>query len=348
MVRAGTYLFVLESGYKTNTSGGKAMTFRDKLAIRLAWLLNLNSEKRDRAIKRLKGKKRLLYRKTSRQFAKDFFCLPHAKIEIYTPKQKIAAKSPAQTAVPTQKISSKIVYFLHGGAFITPLISLYRNLYRILSKCCEGAAIAMLDYRTAPLHTYPAAHDDAMDGYEFLLKQGYSPKDIIIMGDSAGGNLTLSLLLRLRDAGKELPGAAITISAWTDLTASSPSYKSNYRKDAIFGRRGNGAVPIDKFDTILKSGVYCYTGEHDRTDPYLSPFFGEYKNMPPILMIAGEHELPLDDTLVVADKIRQAGGNVDVVIGKGMFHDYPLIYRLSPIARQAFNEIEKFIKKQDK
>ena len=317
------------------------MTFRDKLAIKLAWLMNLNPKKKDRAIERLKSKRRFLYRKTSQSFNKAFFYLGETDgrikgfpaIEIYTPKQKT---------------SQKIVYFIHGGAFIAPLISIYRNLHKLLSKVCADASIAMIDYRTAPQYTYPAAHDDAMTGYNFLLDQGYQPKDIIIMGDSAGGNLTLSLLLKLRDLGKELPSAAITISAWTDLTASSLSYRNNYRKDGIFGKRGKGEPPLDKIDIILKSGVYSYAGEHDRTDPYLSPFFAKFHDLPPILMIAGEHELPLDDTLVVAEKIKNAGGKIEVIIGKQMFHDYPLIYSLSPIARQAFIEIEKFISSIEK
>jgi|GEM_PF-1593455 len=387
------------------------MTLRDKLAVKIAWLINLNPEKKDRTIKRLRGKKPYLYAITSRQFQKAFFCLRtdkdgksttkfvirQAAVGEDTPNEvlpndilpdgavpnetvsgatatknykarlnalsasyrtsisniisNIRSKTPPPTIEiysPKQKTGSKIVYYIHGGGFIAPLTAIHRQLHSILSRVCGGAAIAFIDYRTAPAHIYPAAHDDAVEGYEFLLKQGYSSQDIIIMGDSAGGNLAISLLLKLRDEGKELPLAAVTFSAWTDLTASSQSYRDNYGSDAVFGRKGIENDLEERRGAIMASSLYSYAGEHDRTDPKLSPFFAEFHDLPPILMIAGEKEMPLDDTLLVAKKIEDAGGIAEVVIGKGMFHVYPLLHSLSPIAKQAFNEIERFITKVTK
>jgi acetyl esterase/lipase len=224
------------------------------------------------------------------------------------------------------------------------LIDTYRNLHAAYSNAANGAAVAIIDYRTAPEHKYPAAHDDIMKGWEFLQTLGYEPEDIILAGDSSGGNLVLSLLLRLRDEKRPMPGAAVIMSPWTDLFAKGASYKTNYNNDIVFGRRRS--IPNDaKIQKLLKCGMFTYVGDADKNSPYLSPALGEYHGMPPILMTVGSHEMLLDDTLTVAEKIKAAGGDITLIIGEGMFHAYPMFYMISPTANDTFKQILYFLHK---
>lgn len=304
---------------------------RDKIAVSIVRMINLNPYKKDRVITRLKLYSRLGKlgsHKPRRGFERLIHSVNGVPLELYKRKGEK---------------SGKLVYCVHGGVFIMELINTYRSLHSVISNTANGAAYAAIDYRTAPEHKYPAAHDDVRAGWEYLQDLGYRPEDIVIIGDSSGGNLILSLLLKLRDEGSKMPAAAVLMSPWTDLCATGASYRKNYGLDAIFGRRGS--VPDDaKINKILECGVFSYAQGADRSDPYLSPVLGEYHGMPPILMTAGSDEMLLDDALAVAKKIKAAGGSIRVIIGEGMFHAYPLFYKLSKTAKDTFEEILTFIK----
>ena len=309
----------------------KKLSVRDKFAVHtMRRFLNFNPEKKDRIVKKFKRLERIgrftLYR-LRRGFERTDYNADGVPIEFYKPKG----------AQP-----KKVVLVVHGGGFIMGLINVYRNLHKAYSDAANGAAVAVVDYRTAPQFTYPAAHDDVYSAYEFLLGLGYAAGDIVLVGDSAGGNLVLSLLLKLKDAGQALPAAAAVISPWTDLNASGASYRENYNKDVVFGRK-KGVFCEEKFANFLNCGIFSYAADADRNDPYLSPVYGAYGGMPPILITVGEHEMILDDSLTVAQKIEQAGSSVKLIVGSGMFHNYPLRYKLSPIAKSAFNEILNFL-----
>lgn len=301
---------------------------RDKISVSMVRMINMNPEGKDRVVKKVKFYAKLGPYMLKRDFERVDYDANGVPLEIHKRK----GTEP-----------EKLVFIIHGGVFIMGLFNTYRNLHSVYSDAANGAAVANIDYRTAPDHKYPAAHDDVMTGWEFLLGLGYKPCDIVLVGDSSGGNLALSLLLKLRDQGRPLPAAAVLISPWTDLMATGASYKSNYNRDAFFGRKGS-VLDDEKIRQLLASGVYAYAADADRSDPYLSPVLGLYHDMPPILMTAGSHEMVLDDTLAVAEKIKAAGGNVKVIIGEGMFHVYPLFYKFSPTAKETFNEILSFLK----
>ena len=318
----------------------KIMTLGDRLAIWFIRRVNSNPEKCDRVVKKMQHHSmlatRFLYHRPKKGFVKTIENLPNCKLEVYKNTQENAAHG-----------SKKIIYVVHGGGFIMGLINVYRNLVHLYSRAAGGATVALVDYRTAPAHVYPAAHNDTLDGYKHILDMGYAPRDIILVGESSGGNLILSLLLKLKSLDMELPRAAVVMSAWTDLTASGKSYRDNYKKDAIFGRKKS--EPTDeKLEKLLKSGFFCYAGDHERTDPFLSPIFGDYSGMPPILMTVGENEILLDDTLTVAEKIKKADGTVEVLIGKNMFHGYPLFYKISKTAKAAHDRVLEFIGEKSK
>jgi len=242
---------------------------------------------------------------------------------------------------PPEK-SERLIYVLHGGAYIAGLIDRYRGLSKMLSDAAGGAAIAFLNYRLAPDYKYPCALDDALKGWGSLIKEGYHPSNIVAVGDSAGGNLLLALLLKLRDMDRNLPRGAICMSPWADMTASGKSYRANFKLDPMFGGKMNVAeADIDK---VLNSPLFAYCGDHDRKDPYVSPVYGQYIGFPPMLFTVGSTELLLDDTLRIAEKLKKADVPVKVIVGEKMFHVWPLFNTLFPEARKALNEILAFIK----
>jgi len=191
---------------------------------------------------------------------------------------------------PVGVVTGRVILQLHGGGYIGPMKNIYRRFAVRYSKVSYGGDVLTLDYRVAPENPYPAALEDAVAAYEWLVKEkGYSPENIVVAGDSAGGGLGLALGLYLKDHGMVLPSGFITMSPWTDLTNSGESYVSNYETDPLFG---------NSTDNMLYNSSYI--GEGDPKDPYMSPLFGEYENFPPVLMQVGSYEVLLSDTLGVA------------------------------------------------
>ena len=294
--------------------------------------INLNPEKKDKVLKKLK-----LYQKMGK-------LVPHTLKRGYERNIYSANGVPIEIYKRKDSNPQKLILIVHGGVFIMGLMNTYRNLHLEIGKVIDNAAVVVFDYRIVPDHRYPAAHDDMDTAWEFVQTElGYNPRGIVLMGDSSGGNLILSLLLKLRDGNRPMPAAAAVMSPWTDLSASGESYKKNYNNDIIFGRR-KSALDEEKIEKLRKCGVFSYAEGTDRNNPYLSPVLGEYHGMPPVLMTAGSHEMLLDDTLTVAEKIKAAGGEVRVIIGEGMFHSYPLFYMLSPAAKKTFKEVLLFLK----
>lgn len=237
--------------------------------------------------------------------------------------------------VQAGEASGKIIYQLHGGAYLIPLANTYRNLAVRLSEHADGADVALLDYRIAPEHVFPGALRDAREGWDALLAQGYSAADILVVGDSAGGNLALALCLALRDEGRDLPCGIIAISPWADLAGQGGSYTYNLYNDPTFG--------IALGEAIERAGVpTTYAGETALTEPYLSPVYGEYHDFPPMLLTVGGYELMESDSLTIYEKARAAGVDARLIDAHGMFHVYPLTYFL-PESRAAWSAMEAFI-----
>lgn len=234
---------------------------------------------------------------------------------------------------PEDTDNKLIVLQLHGGGYIGPMKNIYRNFAVMYSKTAKGANVLTIDYRVAPEYTYPAALEDSISAYEWILEKGYLPEQIVVVGDSAGGGLALALSLYLRDNNKLLPKGIITMSAWADLTCEGESYTSQYESDPLFGNT--------KDSMIFNS---AYIGEHNPRHPYISPVFGEFYKFPPILMQVGSSEMLLSDTIEIARKIKEEGGKVRLSVYEGMFHVFQMSMNLIPESRTAWQEIRQFFK----
>ena len=246
---------------------------------------------------------------------------------------------------PLEGKSDKLVLYFHGGGYAAGLSQAYYLQGCDMAKAAgEGVQCIMLDYDLSPEFKYPTQHQQAYSMWQDLTdRQGYKPENIILGGDSAGGNLTLSLTLRLRDEGKALPKALILISPWTDMLASGESYVKNYNNDPMFGKK-NATLDDESKARLLKSAMYDWCGDADRKDPLVSPVFGDYKGFPPALMTVGGDEILLDDTLTIADKFKKEGIDVKVISHEKMFHIYPL-YTMFPESKKAYKEILAYIGK---
>ena len=206
-----------------------------------------------------------------------------------------------------------VVLQLHGGAYTMSLSpTVYRRSAIEFAKRC-GVGVLSVDYRVAPKDPYPAALEDALKAYLWLLDQGYKPENIIISGDSAGGGLTLATALYLRDHNMPLPAALITMSAWTDL------------------KQGILASP--------------YIGNGNPEDPYISPIYADFYNLPPILMQYGKGELIANDSINLAAKAIAQGASLRLTEYDGQLHVFQILVPNTAASRNAWTEVEEFIKK---
>ena len=227
---------------------------------------------------------------------------------------------------------ARVILYLHGGAFFMGSPASYRNRAMRLSYRCN-AEVFVPDYRLAPEHPYPAAFDDALAAWNFV--KGLRPDaPIFIAGDSAGGGLGLSLLVKLRDFGMAMPNGAFLLSPWTDLTVSGASVDGNRFKDLWFTRRH------------LEIWAGYYAAGTDRRSPYVSPVFAELSGLPRLLLLVGQDELLLDDALRVRDAATAAGTDVRVHLGKGMQHDWPLTLPWLDESRDAWSAMRTFVEER--
>jgi len=258
--------------------------------------------------------------------------------------QRLVPKPPADTqtlavdagGVSADRVSTPLsqccrhVLFLHGGGFIVGSPALYRHFTWRIASAARAHMLAV-DYRLAPEHPFPAALDDAVMAYRWLLADGVKPQQIAVMGDSAGGGLALSLLLRLRDQRHPLPAAAVVLSPWTDLALTGSSLKLNARADPLVS-----AEQARRF-------VGYYLASADPRSPYASPLYGNPEGLPPTLIQVGSDEVLRDDAERMADRMHAAGCRVELEIWPRMPHVWHLFAPVMPEARQAIERIGKFV-----
>ncbi len=238
----------------------------------------------------------------------------------------------------------KAILMLHGGGYIGPLGTIYRKYARLLHDK-TGAKIFMLDYRVAPKNLFPCALEDALACWDAVEKE-FSAKNIIVIGDSAGGNLSLALMLKLREAGRELPHAAVLISPWCDMLASGDSYLYNYPHDVMFGYKGK-QFDESKREAMLKSDIFYYFREvPDRKDPIVSPVYAEYHGFPECFFTAATNEMLRSDAETIAAKINAAGGKAEVFCKHPMFHVYPIAGNLFKESQEANEAITAFLNRK--
>ncbi len=235
---------------------------------------------------------------------------------------------------PAEVCTGRVVLQLHGGGYIGPMKNIYRDFAVQYSKRTMGGDVLTIDYRVAPEHPYPAALEDAVAAYLWLIEEKrYSPDKIVIAGDSAGGGLTLALVMYLRDHQIPMPAGVIVMSPWTDVTCSGKSHITNFDNDPQFGGTR---------DNMLYNS--SYVGDADPTDPYISPMFGNFAGFPPVLMQVGGVEVLLDDTLCVAEKLRKEKVKLRVSVYDGMFHVFQMAFRLIPESQEAWDEVGVFLR----
>ncbi|MCR5210645.1 MAG: alpha/beta hydrolase [Lachnospiraceae bacterium] len=248
--------------------------------------------------------------------------------------RKAGAVSTGVSATDENSESKKgIILQLHGGGYYERIHNTYRDMAALYNELSDGWDVLSPDYRVAPEHPYPAALEDAIASYKWILDRDYLPENIIVAGDSAGGGLSLALVLYLRDHEMPLPAGIITMSAWTDLTKSGESYEENFNIDPIFGGTKDTMVYMDG-----------YYKEDDPHNPYISPIFGDMTGFPPMLMQVGDREVLLSDTLSVSAAAKKAGVLVKTHVYPGMFHVFQMGLSLYPESKEAWEEVSRFIR----
>jgi acetyl esterase/lipase len=230
---------------------------------------------------------------------------------------------------PPERAEVGTLLYLHGGAWCLHLPQIYARFVAILSEL-TGMRVLLPDYRLAPEDPFPAGVDDCFAVYRWMLEQGYRQRPFAIAGDSAGGSLSLVTLMRARDALLPLPDCAVLLSPSTDLTMSAPSARYNAQLDPMFSPAAQDLLP----------NVYC-PGQ-DRHNPLLSPLFGNWNGLPPLLFHAGSTEMLLDDSVRAHDRATQAGVPAEIEVFLGLPHVWHMITWL-PEAKLATRQVADFI-----
>lgn len=266
-----------------------------------------------------------------RSYQTTFFTLkPLPSDVIYDEIEDFSYK--AEWVIPPEEDPEKVIFYTHGGGYgMGDLISSRALVAPIAKK--TGIRVFSFEYRLAPEHPFPAAFDDAKEAYEYVLGQGYSPGNIIAFGESAGGGLAVSNILRLIAEGKEAPKCLVTISPWSDLTATGQTYFLNEDKDPLL--RGK----------YLKRLADSYVGDDSPLNPYISPAFASYDDrFPPTLIQAGSDEVLLDDSKLLYDAMKDGGVDVDIEIYPKMWHVFH-IWQIEE-SDKAITAIDEFIKRK--
>jgi len=245
--------------------------------------------------------------------------------------QKLSADGlPAEWLIPQNSATEKIIMYVHGGGYVSGSCNDHRA---IISKFAmfTGIRCLLYEYRLAPENPFPAAVDDSVVVYQWLLSSGYQPQNIVVAGESAGGGLCLSLLLALKEKKNALPAAAVAISPWTDLTCSSQSYQSKNKVSLS---------PLNSWTVFSR----YYAGNQDAKHPLISPLFGDLSGLPPVLINSGVDDELFEDGEKFYLKAREAGVDIAFRPGPGMVHCYPLMAPMFPEATAAMDEIVVFIR----
>ncbi|MBR0061056.1 MAG: alpha/beta hydrolase, partial [Selenomonadaceae bacterium] len=238
-------------------------------------------------------------------------------------------------ANPKQKKSARVVLQLHGGGYIWGLADSYRDIAVKQAVLCDAREVFLVDYRLAPENLYPAALDDAAKVYAELLNRGIDSKNIIVFGDSAGGNLALELSLYLKEKNLPQPAMLILISPWTTLETGLPSRTENADRDLILGR----------INPEMNSGVAnpVYGGDLPLNDPRLSPIYADLKNLPPMLIQIGGYELFVDEGIELLKRATADGLDVTLSVYAGMSHDFSILLPELDDSIKSFAEIKNFV-----
>jgi epsilon-lactone hydrolase len=240
---------------------------------------------------------------------------------------------PGEWSIVPGSDASRVLLFFHGGGYCSGSIISHRRMVTEAGRASRARTLAV-QYRLAPEHPYPAAHEDAMTAWRFLRGQGIAARDIVVGGDSAGGNLTIALINRLRAAGEEQPACAWLASPWTDLTMSGASLESKAAIDPLIHK------------AYLEELAACYApAPIDRKDPLISPLFSELRGFPPVIIQVGSDETLLDDAAGFARGAGLADVNVTLQVWPHMIHAWPMWNAKLEAGRQALEQVGQFVRR---
>jgi len=255
------------------------------------------------------------------------------------PNPRVAVRADVMAGVkmewvePLELVGDKaapVCMYTHGGGYIAGGLNSHRDMARHLALLAH-VRMLMVDYRLAPEHPFPAARDDAFAVYRALLDSGIAGKQILLGGDSAGGNLALLTAQGIRDAGLASPFAMVLFSPWLDMTHQSATYQSNATKDAMLAR------------PLLDDAAAMYAPGMARTDARISPLFGNLEGLPPCLTVVSQTEVLLDDSRNLHHKLQALGADSTCLEWKSTPHAFAVMPSLLPEARDALRQTADFI-----
>ena len=222
----------------------------------------------------------------------------------------------------------RVILYCHGGGYTSGGLGFSKVLASKLTRA-TGLDVLAFDYRLAPEHPYPAAVEDAQAAWDHLMRLGFGARDVVLAGDSAGGNMALVLCLRLRAEGRMLPGALLLMSPWTDMTCSGES---------LTGRADIDPVLTPEYIYAVRE---AYAGDLDPSQPELSPLLADLAGLPPTLIQVGTHEILFSDAERLAERMKAAGTECRLEVWEGMWHDFQMYPSKS--AAQAMQNAAHFL-----
>ena len=237
---------------------------------------------------------------------------------------------PALKLVPGNAEPGRVLLYLHGGAYVIGGPGSHRKLASQLGHATRRA-VFFVDYRLAPEHPFPAALDDAIAAYRWLLDHGHAAEHIVLAGDSAGGGLALAAALSLHGRKISLPAALVLISPWTDLTLSGESHTTKAAADPMLSA------------AWLADSARRYANGHPLQTPLLSPLFGSLAGLPPMLIQVGSEEILLSDAERLAQRAQAAGTQVTLTRFDGLWHDFQVHAGMLPDADRALAQIGEYV-----
>lgn len=226
---------------------------------------------------------------------------------------------------------AQVIMFLHGGGYVSGSIKSHRHMLAQAGREAGTRTLA-LDYRLAPEHPFPAALDDALTGYRFLLSRGFLPENIVVAGESAGGGLAIATLVSLREAGTALPACAWCSSPWTDLEMSGATMQTKAAVDPLIQR------------PYLQELAAAYLHGRDPRMPMVSPIYADLRGLPPLLIQVGSDETLLDDAIRLASVAAAADVRTTLQVWPHMIHAWHLFYAQLADGRRALAEMGTFVR----
>jgi epsilon-lactone hydrolase len=268
----------------------------------------------------------------------EFRARIEALLAPYGPPEGTRTERVVADGVPCEWVSGpgavrhdRALVWFHGGTYVGGSCSSHRGLAARLSAAA-GCRVLTVDYRRAPEHPFPAAVDDALTVVRWLLRQGYAGHEVAVGGDSAGSALAIAATLAQRESSQAQPAGLVLLSPWTDLAFTGPSFTDSEARDPwMSGPR-------------LRRSAALYLGSADPKHPRASPLYADLHGLPPMLVQVGGDEILLDDATRLASRAAAAGLDVDLDVGGGMWHVWPLFAPPLPEGREAIDRTGRWLR----